>query len=452
LLLMIFNLIYVAVGIGKFAEEFLPFTREQSTFMVFAVVGIYVTLGGFLGVIITDIMQTILIAVGAVLLTFFVFSNNITVDLAAQAPGWSSMGLSWKLWDSFTTVAPAGYQHYYLFGPMMLYGFTWMIFRILAGPNVWDFQFFLTARSSRDAALAGGMWTVGYTLRWIIAIAFMILGISLFSQKPGFDAEKIMPMVINHIPIGLKGFFIAILLASLISMLNAMINVTSSVVLNDFLKVYLFKNTPEKLLVRFGQLASGVIMMVALIASFSFDNIISAWETMIFVVVTMILVPATMRWHWWRFSARAFVYGMIASAAFIISQKLFLPHVSMTQSLGLNISASLVLCIIIGFMNKPPEMDVLVKFYAHVKPFGFWSPVRQAAIERGLVKQGDKTPYLDALNLILICVFQFSLAMMPFYAFLRNWTNFYLSVCLTIVLTAILYFTWYKILPSRNED
>ena len=102
-------------------------------------------------------------------------------------------------------------------------------------------------------------------------------------------------------------------------------------------------------------------------------------------------------------------------------------------------------------MNKPPEMDVLVKFYAHVKPFGFWNPVRIAAIEQGLVKQGDKTPYLDALNLLIICVFQFSLAMIPFYAFLRNWTNFYLSVCLTLVLTFILYFTWYKILPSRDE-
>ncbi len=172
-----------------------------------------------------------------------------------------------------------------------------------AGPNVWDFQFFLTARSSRDAALAGGLWTVAYTLRWIIAVAFLILGISYFSQKPGFDAEKIMPMVINNIPIGVKGFFIAILLAS-ISMLNAMINVTSSVVLNDFLKIYFLKNYSEKKLVRFGQLASGIVLLVALIASFSFDNIISAWETMIFVVVTMILIPATMRWHWWRFSAR----------------------------------------------------------------------------------------------------------------------------------------------------
>jgi len=54
LVLMIFNLMFMAVGTGKFAEEFLPFTRWQSSLIVFGVVGIYVTLGGFVGVIFTD--------------------------------------------------------------------------------------------------------------------------------------------------------------------------------------------------------------------------------------------------------------------------------------------------------------------------------------------------------------------------------------------------------------
>ena len=58
LVLMIFNLLYIAVGIGKFAEEFLPFNRCQSTLIVFTVVGIFVTIAGFFGVILTDILQT----------------------------------------------------------------------------------------------------------------------------------------------------------------------------------------------------------------------------------------------------------------------------------------------------------------------------------------------------------------------------------------------------------
>ena len=360
LLLMVFNLIFVAVGVGKFAGEFLPFSPAVSTLLVFGVVGVYVTLGGFFGVIITDIMQTVLIAVGAVILTYYVFNNHIAVDVAAQPPGWNSAGLSWTLWDNFKDLAPPAYHHYYLFGPLLLYGFSWLIFRVLAGPNVWDFQLFLTARSPRDAALTGGMWTVGYTMRWIIAIGFMVLGFSLLSEKAGFDTEKIMPMVLSKFPVGVKGYFMAILLAALISLLNAMINVTSSVVLNDFLKIYFLKNFPEKTLVRFGQLASCAVLLVAYLSSFFFKDIVSAWETMIFMVVTMILVPATMRWHWWRFSARAFVYGLAATAAFIIVQKIALPGMGVA-SLGLNIAASLVICLVLGFVSRPPEMDILLE-------------------------------------------------------------------------------------------
>src|SRR5512137_1827074 len=64
LVLMVFNLMFMAVGTGKFVEEFLPLPRWASSLLVFGVVGTYVTLGGFFGVILTDIFQTVLIAIG----------------------------------------------------------------------------------------------------------------------------------------------------------------------------------------------------------------------------------------------------------------------------------------------------------------------------------------------------------------------------------------------------
>ncbi|MCK4579637.1 MAG: hypothetical protein KAU50_12665, partial [Candidatus Marinimicrobia bacterium] len=359
LLLMIFNLIYIAVGIGKFAEEFLPFSRLGSTLIVFSIVGIYVTLAGMIGVIITDIIQTILIAFGAVFLTFLAFSigagSNIT-DLASN--GWRSLEPTWTLWSGFLESTPDSYHHFYFFGPLMMAGFGWMLFRVLAGPNVWDFQFFLTARSPRDAALAGGMWTVGYTMRWFIGVAFLVLGMHYLNLDSGvelatvdepatltlgesttqslpvepslepsaipmsdtksFDSEKIIPRVLSRLPIGIRGLFMAVLLAALMSTLDAMINITSSVVVNDFLKRYFLKKLKEKQLVRLGQLASLVALLLGLVFSISFEDIISIWEMMVLVVVTMILVPSTMRWHWWRFSARAFVLSMVTSAAMIV--------------------------------------------------------------------------------------------------------------------------------------
>ena len=452
LLLMIFNLMYIAVGIGKFSEEFLPLPRWGAALVVFAVVGVYVVLAGFFGVILTDMLQTVLIAVGAVILAVMAFQNTSPFSfLSQQDPGWSSLSIPWNLWSGYLGATPASYQHFYLFGPILLAGFSWVIFRILAGPNVWDFQFFLTARSPRDAAMAGGMWTVGYTLRWILGCSFLMLGIFYLGSQAGFDAEKIMPLVLANLPVGIRGIFMAVLLAALMSTLDAMINVTSSVVVNDFLKRYFTRNLSEKQLVRLGQLASIIALAIGFVFSLSFADVVTAWETMIFVVVTMILVPATMRWHWWRFSAKAFVWSMAASAALVVLQKIFLPSLSPAQSLGYDILACFLATLLIGFISRPTDMDIIVKFYSRIRPFGFWGPVRREAVRRGLVPARDPMPKLDALNGLLTAVFQFSLALIPFYCFLRKWNQALTWLFIAATLGTVLYFTWYKNLPSKNE-
>jgi len=452
LLLMVFNLMFMAVGTGKFAEEFLPLSRWLSALIVFGVVGIYVTLGGFKGVILTDIFQTLLIAVGAVVLTVMVFQDTAGMTAPTNAdPGWSSLAPAWTLWPSYLKDTPSAYQHYYAFGPMLLAGFSWLVFRVLAGPNVWDFQFFLTTKSPRDASLAAGAWTVGYTLRWIIACAFLMLGMYHLGSEAGFDAEKIMPLVLKKLPVGLQGIFMAVLLAALMSTLSAMINVTSSVVTNDFLGRYVFKNHSQAKLVRMGQLASVGAITLGFVFSLSFNDIVSAWETMIFIVVTMILVPATFRWHWWRFSARAFVWGMIASASIIIGQKLFYGELGVVPTLAFDTIASFIVTTILGFIFPPTAMETLVTFYAKVRPFGFWKPVRLEAERLGLVPRGDPMPRIDILNGVITMFFQVSLALLPFFFFLRQWGNLATWFSIALALSVVLYFTWYKNLPSPEE-
>lgn len=392
-------------------------------------------------------LQTLLIAVGAAILSVMVFVKTSPVHLLSQQnPEWSSLGLSWKLWSGYFQSAPESHHHFYLFGPILLAGFSWVIFRILAGPHVWDFQFFLTARSSRDAALAGGMWTVGYTLRWIIGCAFLILGIFFLGSQAGFDAEKIMPLVLTNLPVGIRGLFLAVLLAALISTLDAMINVTSSVVVNDFLKRYFMKNLSEKRLVRLGQIASVFALLLGFVFSLLFQDIISAWEIMIFVIVTMILVPATFRWHWWRFSGRAFVWSMIASSSFIIFRGW-----SASTSLLVDTLVCLALTLLIGFVTRPTDQEILIQFYSRIRPFGVWGPIHRIAEERELVPKKDKMPAIDALNGLLTAGFQLSLALIPFSCLLQIWNQALVWSMSALSLGAILYFTWYKNLPSFDE-
>ncbi len=452
LVLMIFNLMFIAVGTGKFAEEFLPFSRWESTLIVFAVVGVYVILGGFFGVILTDIFQTALIAVGAVVLTVMVFrAGSPDAFLAQKDAAWGSLAPTWHLWPSFMQNTAPSYQHFFPFGPILMAGFYWLIFRVLAGPNVWDFQFFLTTRTPRDASLAGGLWTVGYTLRWILGCAFMVLGILYLGSEAGFDAEKIMPLVLKKLPLGMRGLFMAVLLAALMSTISAMINVTSSVVTNDFIKRYVRRPFTQKQLVHLGQLASVVALLIGFAFSLSFTHIVTAWETMVFVWVTVILVPATLRWHYWRFGAKAFVWSMAVSVVLVLSRVVMLPHLPAYAALAVDVGLCFVTTLIAAALTKPADMEVLVKFYSRVRPWGVWGPVRREAVRRGLVPARDKMPALDVLNGLLTAVFQFSIALFVFYLFLRRWPSFLAWVALTLGLAVILYFTWYKTLPAKDE-
>jgi hypothetical protein len=77
--------------------------------------------------------------------------------------------------------------------------------------------------------------------------------------------------------------------------------------------------------------------------------------------------------------------------------------------------------------------------------------VRREAVRRGLVPAHDKMPAIDALNGLITAVFQFSLALLPFFAFLRNWRQFGVWASVAASVAVVLYFTWYKNLPAKDE-
>jgi len=242
-----------------------------------------------------------------------------------------------------------------------------------------------------------------------------------------------------------------VLLAALMSTISAMINVTSSVVINDFIKRYVAKNLTQRQLVRLGQIASVVAVLIGFAFSLSFTNIVTAWEMMVFVVVTVILVPATLRWHYWRFGAKAFVWSMGVSAVLISLRLIFVKGLHPSASLAIDVGLGLVTTLVAAALTKPADMEILVKFYAKVRPFGIWGPVRRECVKRGLVPAHDKMPKIDMLNGLVAAVFQFSLAILPFYLFMRNWKQLGAWGAAAAALAVILYFTWYKNLPSKDE-
>lgn len=452
LLSMLLTLIYVAVGTGKFAEEFVPLPRWASTLIIFVVVGVYVTLGGFFGVIWTDLFQTTLIMIGAVIMTVAALQlPDGLAPIAARSPGWDSLAISWHLWPDYLATVPAAFHQYFPLGPLLAASLLWLVYKLLLGPMGWDFAFFLTAKSPREASLSAGMWTVGHTVRWLVAGSFLTFGVYYLGSDTTFDAEKIMPLVVKNLPVGVTGIVMAVLLAALMSTLSAIINVTSNVVLNDFLKRFVARNMPERSLVHLGMAVSSVVIILGFAMSFMYDSIVSAWEMLLYVMLTMVLVPGTFRWHWWRFGSRSFIWSMAASTAVVVAHKAFLDFLPLHQAILFLMVGSTLVTVVITWLTPPADMESLVQFYARVRPFGFWKPVRLEAERRGLIPVNDRMPRIDILNAFLASGLQLCLGIVPFYVFLRQWSWAGVWGVITLAVGLILYFTWYRNLPSPDE-
>ena len=57
-------------------------------------------------------------------------------------------------------------------------------------------------RAAFDAsALASGVWTVGYTARWVLACSLLVLSVSMLGADSIADGEKIMPLVLGKFPV-----------------------------------------------------------------------------------------------------------------------------------------------------------------------------------------------------------------------------------------------------------
>lgn len=102
------------------------------------------------------------------------------------------------------------------------------------------------------------------------------LGIVASTGKP--DYNKMLPMLINHlIPVGLKGLLAASMAAALMSCMAAALNSCATLISLDIVK-RVRPDTPDQRVVTIGRVATGVIMLLAMLWSTQGDQFGTIFE------------------------------------------------------------------------------------------------------------------------------------------------------------------------------
>jgi Na+/proline symporter len=366
-----------------------------------------------------------------------------------------------------TQELPGSYETYNLMWFTIFVSTILVVVGGASGGGGYMAQRYLAARDEREAGLTALFWTVLLALRWPLVVSFAILGIHLGIERgvPIENPESVLPTVLMEvIPPGLRGLLIACFLAAFMSTLSSFINATSAYWSNDIYGPFINKNATPKEKVFQGRLSSVVIVGLGVGLSYTLEQINTVWGFLTAALATGLGIPLLFRWYWWRFNGYGFsggvAFGAIGGAIAIFLR--MTADISPDSILHFMLNNDLVFflvnliwtgsaCIAFSLMTPATDEAVLRNFYETTKPFGIWGRVRDnlSAVEAAAIKKENQQEILSA---ILAMPWQLCLFLVPMTLILKEWGQFTVLLIIVGILSAGLYFLWYKPLEERARN
>lgn len=189
---------------------------------------------------------------------------------------------------------------------------------------------------------------------------------------PGVMYPKLM---MKYLPPGLLGLLIATFLAAYMSTIASQLNWGTSYIINDFYRRFIKPTASERHYVLVSRIAMYVMIIFSLlIARYLLTTVSGAWE---FIINASAGIGAVLilRWFWWRINAWSEISAMIAP---LIIYPVARYGFGMKSPITLYpiVFGTTIVWLIVTFLTKPTEKEVLLSFYRKVHPGGRgWKPI-----------------------------------------------------------------------------
>ncbi|MEE9166676.1 MAG: sodium:solute symporter [Candidatus Neomarinimicrobiota bacterium] len=252
-----------------------------------------------------------------------------------------------------------------------------------------------SAKTVRDASYsiwAGSALVLVRNSIWAAAI----IGFFVLHPHIGQSSEYEMAWYrvgFKFLPIGMVGFLFAGILAIHLSTVSTHLNLGAMYATRDFYHHYVNPTASDQKLVLVGRVSTFVI----LIGSFAFGVIIGEEITQwlifaIWIMAAGVWLPNILQVIWWRFNSWGFLSAWIANlglswlVVWILPRFGIIPELPDYVQFWILIVLNAMIYLPVTFLTRKEDMDHLVSYYVMSRPIGFWGPVRQEAINRGLIQ------------------------------------------------------------------
>ena len=468
-------LAYGFVGLGKFlvllvpweaVAPYLPFSLPAQfvppfyglIFTVFAV--FYSVLGGMQSIVWGDVLKYCFMTVASVCIAVIAIHRLNGQPLPTPA-GWTNPFFGWNLnldWSTLNPdvskkIADDGFSPWGAFFMMMVFK---GVFASLAGPAPnYDMQKILSTRSPEEASKTSGFVSIVLLpIRYLMIISFTVLALLYYNQldlrsATGVDFERILPAsIVQFTPPIVRGILLAGLMAAFMGTFAGTLNAAQSYFVNDVYLKYINPAASLRRIINMNYIVgvSAVVLSVTL-GFFAQDvNALLQWITS--ALYGGYVAANVLKWHWWRFNATGFAYGMLAGIVVALIFPIILPHVLPLWLFPVLFAVSLGGCVIGSLSSPQTDEAVLKNFYKTVRPWGFWKPVHDKVIAEDPDFQTDADPRMDAFNIVVGIVAQCCLTLLPMYFILSLNLPLWTIIATLVVCAFILKRTWWN--PLQN--
>jgi SSS family solute:Na+ symporter len=463
---------YGFIGLGKFIEIFVPWDMIRGyipfhvpaeyvphvygvIFTLFAM--FYSILGGMHSIVVGDMVKYGIMTVACVWIGF-IAATHLQAHHLNVPDGWfspffgSHLGLNWSgiITEVNAKIKSDGYSLFALFFMMMTFkGF----FAALAGPAPnYDMQKILSTRSPEEASkMSGFVNIILLPIRYTLIISLTILGLLYYHQMNlkdatgAIDFERILPAVINNfLPVGLVGLLLAGLLGAFMSTFSGTMNAAQAYIVNDIYLKYVNPQASNRRTIAMNYLVGVVVVALGVILGFFVRDVNTVLQWIVSALYGGYIASNVLKWHWWRFNANGFFWGMLTGIVTAMIFSVVIPDGELLYWFPILFALSLGGSIIGAYAAPPTEMAVLKSFYSNVRPWGFWEPVKQAVLADDPAFQPNKNFKINMFNVVIGTIAQCCLTILPMYLVLQQKMPLLVTIGILAIVIVILKKTWWN--------
>jgi len=468
----------VTLAAIKVGSIMLNLTPLEVILIAGGVTVIYSSLGGFLGVLLTDFILFIMSMIGSVIAAY-VSVNHPKIGGLQNLLSHPEISSRLSLIPDFNN-----WEFALIIFIIPLTIQWWSVWYPGAEPGGGGYiaQRMLAAKNEKHSMGATLFFNFAhYALRpwpWIlVALSSLIVFPNLESIQHAFPNinpkiighDMAYPAMLTYLPAGILGLVVASLIAAYMSTMSTSLNWGSSYVVNDFYKRFVKKDADEKELVLVGRISTVLMMILASIFSLYLQSALNAFNVLLQIGAGTGLL-FILRWFWYRINPYSEISAMIVS--FLVAIVFLLINNSDTAEINALVSSGVdklkaieivrpfktyeqliigvgittVSWIIVTFFTKPSKPETLNNFYQMIRPGGNgWKKVIPANLFTEIRTQNKGDLRWGIIGMILGSVSVYSLLFAVGYWL---YAQVFLAIVFSIlaVFTAIsVFYIWQKV-------